>query len=272
MCSNTYDFEGFVGDFKELLISYIQMKQAMGYAYSTTANDLKRFSKFSLQFKVENHTLTKELADAWTAKRRNEKDVTWYKRLNDLKQFAVYLINLGYDAYIPVCKAKIDRHSYVPYIYTTDEINLFFSECDRIKPHPLSNKHLLLPLIYRLLYGCGLRISEAVALKLKNVDLTKGLIIVHCSKHDKDRCIPMSETLNKCMQYYHKAIHGVSTPEDYFFMKKDRTAIAADTVYKNFRMILWRSGISHGGKGRGPRLHDFRYPNLNKIQTFVKDA
>ena len=30
-------------------------------------------------------------------------------------------------------------------------------------------------------------------------------------------------------------------------------------VYKNFRRFLWRAGISHGGRGRGPRIHDFRH-------------
>ena len=259
MCFSSYDFEGFVGDFSELLIEFVQMKQAMGYNYSATADALKRFSKFTLQFKIENQTLTKDLADAWTAKRANEKDVTQSKRLNDLKQFAVFLSNLGFDAYIPVCKAKINRHSHVPYIFTAEQLRLFFSECDRIKPHPLSNKHLLLPLLYRLLFGCGLRISEAVALKLKNVDFKKGVITIRHSKHDKDRYIPISPTLTKCMQSYYAIMHGVSTPEDYYFMKKDRSAIAANTVYKNFRMILWRSGISHGGKGRGPRLHDLRH-------------
>jgi len=259
MYSSGYDFEGFVGDFKELLIDFVQMKQAMGFDYGTTADGLKQFSKFSLQFKIEKHILTKELVEAWIAKRPNEKDVTRYKRLNTLKQFAVYLTNLGYEAYIPVCKAKINRYSYVPYIFTKEELKLFFNECDRVKPHPLSNKHLLLPVIFRLLYGCGLRISEAVALKLKNIDFSKSVITVYCSKHDKDRYIPMSKSLNECMQSYYAAVHGVSTPEDFFFINKDRTAISADTVYRNFRMILWRCGISHGGKGRGPRQHDLRF-------------
>lgn len=257
MRSSGYNFEGFGGEFKELLIQYVQMKQALGYNFGITADGLKRFSKFSLQFEVKNHALNKELVEAWTAKRPNEKEVTWYNRLSDLKRFAVYLTNLGYDAYIPVCKANVNRNSYVPYIFNDAEVSLFFNECDRIKPHPLSNKHLLLPVLFRLLYGCGLRISEAVALKLRNIDFSKGVITVYCSKHDKDRYIPMSVSLKKCMQSYHDAVHNLSTPEDYFFINKDRTAIAADTVYRNFRMILWRCGISHGGKGRGPRLHDF---------------
>jgi integrase/recombinase XerD len=30
-------------------------------------------------------------------------------------------------------------------------------------------------------------------------------------------------------------------------------------IYKNFRRFLWRARISHGGRGRGPRIHDFRH-------------
>ena len=30
-------------------------------------------------------------------------------------------------------------------------------------------------------------------------------------------------------------------------------------VYKNFRKFLWRAGISQGGRGYGPRVHDFRH-------------
>ncbi len=255
-CSD-YNFEGFVGVFKELLIQYVQMKQALGYNFGTTADGLKRFSKFSLQFEVENHVLNKELVEAWTVKRPNEKDVTCYNRLNDLKRFAKYLTDLGYDAYIPACKININRKTYVPYIFNDAEVRLFFNECDKIKPHPLSNKHLLLPTLFRLLYGCGLRISEAVALKLKNIDFAEKVITIYQSKHDKDRLIPMSVSLTKCMKSYHDAIHNLSTPDDYLFINKDKTAITADAVYRNFRIILWRCGISHGGKSRGPRMHDF---------------
>lgn len=30
-------------------------------------------------------------------------------------------------------------------------------------------------------------------------------------------------------------------------------------LYWNFRRFLWKAGISHGGSGRGPRIHDFRH-------------
>lgn len=61
MNSKPFDFEGFVGDFKELLIQFVQMKQSLGFDYATDANTLKRFSKFTLKYTIKNHALTKEL-------------------------------------------------------------------------------------------------------------------------------------------------------------------------------------------------------------------
>lgn len=259
MNSKTYDFNGFVGYFRESLIQFVQFKQSLGFAYVADADTLKRFSQFTLKYPIKKNALTKELVDTWTEKRPTERDVTWEKRINTLRQFAKFLSDLGYEAYIPFCKAKINRNSYVPHIFTQDQLQCFFTECKNIKHHPLSNKRLILPAIYRLLYGCGLRISEALALKLKDVDLKHGIITIRGSKFNKDRLIPMSPSLTQYLERYFSKIHLVSTSEDYFFMKRDKTAFAPDTVYKNFRKMLWKSGISHGGKGRGPRLHDFRH-------------
>jgi integrase/recombinase XerD len=119
--------------------------------------------------------------------------------------------------------------------------------------------HLVFPAIYRLLYGCGLRISETLALKQKDMDLKQGIITIRGSKFNKDRLIPMSPSLTRYLETYSLKIHQFSIAEDIFFMKKDKTAYAYDTVYKHFRKMLRQSGISHGGKGRGPRLHDLRH-------------
>jgi len=273
MSSKPFDFNGFVGDFKELLIQFVQMKQSLGYDYTGEANTLKRFSKFTLNYAIENHTLTKELADAWTAKRPGERDVTWERRINNLKQFALFLSNLGYDAYIPVCKAKINRHLFVPHIFTSEQLDRIFSECDNIKPHPLSNQHIVFPAIYRILYGCGLRISEALALRLKDVDLKQGIVTIRSSKFKKDRLIPMSPSLTRYLTAYSLKLHTFSKPEDYFFMKKDGTAYSPDTLYDKFRQILWKCGISHGGKGRGPRMHDLRHTfSVNALNQMVRQG
>jgi integrase/recombinase XerD len=273
VCSKPYDLDGFVGDFRELLIQFVQMKRSLGFDYAREANALKRFSRFTHNYTIENHVLTKELADAWTAKKPNERDVTWEHRINDLKQFALFLSNLGYDAYVSSCRAKINRHLFVPYIFTPEQIRCIFTACDNIKHHPLSNQHLVFPAVYRVLYGCGLRISEALALKKKDVDLKQGLVTIRGSKFNKDRLIPMSSSLTRYLQAYALKIHTFSTPEDYFFMKRNGTAYASDTLNDNFRHILWKCGISHGGKERGPRMHDVRHSfSVHSLNQMVQQG
>ncbi len=265
--------DGFVGNFSELLIQFVQFKQSLGYKYIAEREMLKRFSIFTLNYAIKGHVLTKEIIDAWTEKRSMERDVTREKRICNIRQFAKYLADLGYEAYIPYCKIKVNRDWYVPYIFTQEQLRCFFAVCDDIKPHPLSNRHLFLPAIYRLLYGCGLRISEALALKLKDVDLKNGIITIHGSKFSKDRITPMSSSLTLFLERYFLKVHSVSEPGDYFFIKKDKSAIASNTVYKAFRVLLWQSGISHGGKGRGPRVHDFRHTfAVNSLNTMVRDG
>jgi len=167
MSSKTLNFDGFVGEFKTLLTQFVKMKQSLGFSYVAPAEALQGFSKFTLNYSIKDHALTKELVDAWIEKRAHERDVTWPSRINNLKQFALFLNNLGYDAYIPVCKAKINRNLHLPYIFTFEELQCFFSESEKIKSHPLSLQHIVFPAVYRMLYGCGLRVSEVLALKLR---------------------------------------------------------------------------------------------------------
>ena len=54
MCSNTSALTGFVGEFEELLIQFVRMKQALGFQYTTAASILKRFSRFTLAYSVTN--------------------------------------------------------------------------------------------------------------------------------------------------------------------------------------------------------------------------
>ena len=78
-------------------------------------------------------------------------------------------------------------------------------------------------------------------------------------KFNKDRLVPLStELLDRCHAYV-KQIHMFSDPDDYFFPSPNRQPITIGSIYKNFRRFLWKARISHGGWGKGPRVHDFRH-------------
>ena len=116
-----------------------------------------------------------------------------------------------------------------------------------------------MPLLFRMLYGCGLRISEALNLRVRDVDLEVGVLTINDGKLNKDRMVPISlELLERC-RAYRRQVHMFSCPDTHFFPALNGRAVSKGNVYKNFRKFLWQARISHGGWGKGPRVHDFRH-------------
>jgi len=253
------DRSEFAGEFKDLLHNFIEHKRALGYKYTTIEKNLVRFSLFTLKYKIKDKTLSREIVLDWTAKRKSESTKTWEHRASDLRQFALYLRYMGYEAYIPDKKHKVTRKEYIPYIFTPEETRKFFYACDHIRPSKVSSKHYVLPVLFRLLYCCGLRISEAINLKVEDLNLDSGTLTIRESKFGKDRLIPMAESLTCILRIYHAKVVNISGLKDYFFTNKDGSKLTRRDVYERYREILWRADISHGGRGKGPRLHDFRH-------------
>ena len=67
-------------------------------------------------------------------------------------------------------------------------------------------RNLVMPVLMRMLYGCGLRVSEALNLTVKDVDLENGILYIRHAKNDKERLVPMSASLTeKCRTFSEKA-------------------------------------------------------------------
>ncbi|MFZ2463993.1 MAG: tyrosine-type recombinase/integrase [Caldibacillus thermoamylovorans] len=248
------EYHGINGD---LIKQYITFKRSIGYALDNTYT-FKMFDRFTIEQGGDFIGLTRELADKWAEKRPNESDVTQYKRVNDIINFSIYLKQLGYDTYIPR-QLKSYQSTFTPYIFSKEQLVLFFTACDSIEIHRNSSIKFILPVLFRMIYGCGLRVNEALKLKNEDVNLDEGYIIVRETKNGSDRILPLSDSLKEiCIQYKKGYLSKLPTFQ-YFFTQNNGKKYASDTVYKWFRKILWKAGIPHGGKGIGPRVHDFRH-------------
>ena len=260
------------GPFKTYIQSFLEVKQALGYKYLAEASCLKRFDRFTVDYKSAN-ALTREIVMAWCTKKLYEKQGNLCARASVIRQFAIFLDNHGIEAYVIPKNYFKSGEKYVPHIYSDAELQKFFMETD--KCHYCSQcpyRHLIMPIIFRMIYSCGLRVSEARLLKVQEVDLNSGILTINQSKKDNSRLVPMTDELTKKCQIFSKQVHFYSNEEGYFFPMIDDRPLTLGNIYKNFRKFLWKAGISHGGRGSGPRIHDFSYPNLNKIQTFLKKS
>jgi len=256
MCEKTVAFESILG---ELIAGYIEEKRAVGYKYIKGSSLLKNFDTFIVKEHLMEKKLPKELVLLWTKKRPNESERNRNARISIIRGFAKYMVRLDYEAYIfPAAAVTIDRYSYVPYIFSEKELKNIFTICDSYPVSDVSpNRHRILPLLFRMLYGCGLRISEALKLKLNDVDLKQGTLFIREAKFGKERIVPMAETLTERCRQYAVKVHNYKSCSPFFYQSPYGGRYKESTIYKLFRKILWKARISHSGKG--PRLHDIRH-------------
>ena len=250
----------YTGPFKEHIQNHIELKQAIGYKYDADTKHLKRFDRFVLDNYPNATVLTKEIVLDWCGKKTYEAQANQCSRASIIRQFAKYLDSVGLEAYILPKGYYPTERQYMPYIYTKSELARFFAETDKCKYcYEFPYRHQIMPVIFRMIYMCGLRLSEARLLKVGDVNLEDGILTINHSKKDNSRLVPMSNTLTERCQDFAKKVHPYQVVGDYFFPFIDSKPMRICNLYNNFRRFLWRAGISHGGRGSGPRVHDFRH-------------
>lgn len=248
------EFQGLYG---KLLRQYIEFKRNLGYKYESEYR-YRDFDHFTQKQGCVSIGLTKELFDLWSTKKPNESDSNCYHRVNDIRNFSIYLNSLGIQSYVPR-PHKNYKNTFVPYIFSINEIQRFFVSCDHLPITGYSNVTWILPAVFRLIYGCGLRANEALLLKYKDVNIHEHYIIIRDSKNGQERILPFTDSVTKALNGYLKYREKLNVSSEYFFIKKDGGICTRDSIYRWFRKILYQAGISHGGRGHGPRVHDLRH-------------
>ena len=255
---------------RDYIEGVIRQKRSLGFSYDTEARILLKFDRFCTAEGCTQPRLDRTLVEAWNAKRPNESPATRMGRISALRQLALYMVRMDLPAYVTPTRHHPKVPRYVPYIFSATELGALFAQIDSCTYCcEVPYRQRVMPLLFRLLYGCGLRLSEALCLHLADVDLKTGVLTIRDAKFHKDRLVPMTEELlERCLDYA-QLVHRNSEPEALFFVGRPGYPLGGGNVYKNFRRFLWQAGISHGGWGKGPRVHDFRHPNLNKIPTLA---
>jgi integrase len=250
----------FDSPFKQCIQAMIGEKRALGYKYDSSARLLYKFDLFCLTYGCTMPMLSKELVLSWCQKHPNEAQATFRTRLTVIRQLGMYMDRIGLSAFVLPLNYAPKGPKYIPYIFSNKELATFFEQTDNCNYcAAVPQRQWIMPLLFRMLYSCGLRISEALDLKIENVDLKTGILTIMDGKFNKDRLVPISSPLLERCHNYVKRVHAFSDEHTYFFPTLSGKAVSRGNVYSNFRKFLWKSRISHGGWGKGPRVHDFRH-------------
>jgi integrase len=242
-----------------LMDRFLQEKRTCGYAYHEPFRILHRLDDFLVQQGLETLELPRGLARNWLAKKPHESASTQQQRITVFRQFSKFLLTAGCPAYVPDATVAARKSIFVPRMLTEEELRKFFRAVDTLEPTARSPlRHLIMPEVFRLLYGCGFRVREVLNLRIRDVDLNQGIITVRQGKFRKDRLVPPALSLVNRLRKY-AGYFDSRPPNAVFFPGPNGRPFALRTVYTLFREMLLQCGIPHAGRGKGPRIHDYRH-------------
>lgn len=251
---------GFRSVLAPFMNQFVQEKHACGYAYCEPTRLLHRLDDFLVQERLTTRELPRSLARKWLAKKPHESARTQQARIILVRHFSRFLLRAGHAAYVPESiLAARNPAAFVPRLLTDEELRKFFHAVDALEPTARSPlRHLVMPEVFRLLYGCGFRVGEVLKLRVREVDLDRGIITVRQAKFRKDRLVPPALSLVNRLRRYAEHF-GHRPPDAIFFPGPSGGPFAQRTVYTVFRQLLMQCGIPHAGRGKGPRIHDYRH-------------
>jgi integrase/recombinase XerD len=123
----------------------------------------------------------------------------------------------------------------LPDVLSVDDINLLLESIDVSVPAGLRSRAIL-----EVLYGCGLRVSELVNLKISNLNIDSGYIIV-TGKGNKERLIPIGSVALRTISIYINEVRSnlkvKSGQEDYIFLNKFGSKLSRISVFTMIKSL-----------------------------------
>jgi integrase/recombinase XerD len=244
----------------QVITQYVTLKQSMGARFHAEAVILKAFSKAMGDVAVadvEAGGVHAYIAGVGPVTR------FWHRKYEALLGFYRFAIARGYVACspLPMFLPKPPK-PFVPYVFSHDELQRLL---DAAAAYKNRNSHLeanTLRALLLLLYGAGLRISEALSLTLADVDLANSVLMIRESKFYKTRLVPTGPRLTAALATYtikRRQISRFHSAEAPFFVTRGGSSVKRHIAENAFRRLRDQAKVyRHDGARYQPRLHDLK--------------
>lgn len=195
-----------MGFYDELMEDYRKMldvREALGYSRSTYSHYIPEFIHYCSQQYPNSSCISRKMFEGWILHRIFPSNRTFDEALSKIRVFTKYLAFTGRQTFIPDDRYYKPYQKYIPYILSSTELSDLFYSTDHIVPDKYApKKEYILPVLFRMMYCCGMRPTEPLRLRCQDVCLKTGEIFIRQTKNCKDRRIVMSEDLLQLCQTY----------------------------------------------------------------------
>ena len=243
---------------REAIEEYITLRRQLGFKVVHQKRYLLDFTSF-----MEAHEIpfiTTESALEWASLPRNVQPSFWSQRLAAVRCFARHRCAADPRTQIPPPDLLHHRPRRArPYLYSEEDIKRLLKAAEGLRP-PGGLRGFTYATLLGLLVVTGLRISEALALLVEDVDLTQGLLTIRRTKFGKTRLVPLHLSARCALERYARQRHALVGHETkHFFVSLQGQPLVAGNVWKTFRLLRRRVGLQASERWDTPTLHHFRH-------------
>lgn len=224
--------------FKDELNNFIKYKRSLGYDYEREIYRLKMIDTILNNLKMKSKKITKNTFNE-LIKRNGMSDANYARQYGVTKDFCKYLISNSYkDIYYE------DKHfhvvnNYKPVIFSDDEIKLLFKTMDEYANNYKRQKYYKLfymySILFRLIYSCGLRVSEVINISLEDINFNDNSIKIIDSKRHISRIVIFSNSMGICLENY---INKNNISSGLLFINSKGHKIIKSGLRKYYREII----------------------------------
>ncbi|MBV8071749.1 MAG: tyrosine-type recombinase/integrase [Acidobacteriaceae bacterium] len=257
--------------------NFVTFKRAMGHRYQRGAYEIDRFLRF-----LEQRWNGKDgipLADAisnWCGRLPGRKAISLSGEFGVIRQFCLHRRRRDPASYVPEhAFAPVKESPFFPYIFSHEEVLRILAAASAYEGHFIWAS--MLRRLILVLYCTGLRLGEATRLKMEDVDLDRGTLLIRNSKR-RTRIVPIRDDLMAELQLYlrdrNRLLSDLARGDPgTLFIREKGGPIDAHGASVIIRKILRHLNIKPARGRVGPRPYEFRHAfAVHRLTAWAKEG
>lgn len=259
------------------ITAFLTFKRVLGYRYLRGEFTLRNFERFAARGRAARSPMDlEEVIGAWLLRTPGRKPVTLADDLGAVRQFCLYRRRIDSTAFVPpVSLAPQTESHYVPYVFSREEIRRLITAAEQ---HQGRN---FWPGMFRMLliatYCTGLRLGEAVRLRLTDLDQERGVLHIRESK-GRSRKVPFQVDLaQQFARYLHERAQLLRSrgreAETALFVGLYGRGITVGAASGAICRLLRQLGMKSQTGRCGPRPYDLRHAfAVHRLTAWYRDG
>jgi integrase/recombinase XerD len=247
---------------------YLTMRRGLGFKLVRHETGLQDFVSF-LERKHSSR-ITVNLALEWATQHTHHTPGEWAMRLSIVRGFARHWSATDPLTEVPPLGLLPYRPQRAqPYFYSHQEIKELLKAA-KTRPSIDPLRAWTYYCLFGLLAVTGLRLGEALNLRIRDIDWSEGILTIQGAKFGKSRLVPLHASTRKVLADYarRRDRRFAARPEGSFLVNKNGNQLDKGEVHRAFYILSRQIGLRGVDASRGPRLHDFRHRFA--VQTLLR--